>query len=42
MFLLYRDITDFWCVKPYPNLITSSFYKKILNFQYHSNIVSSL
>ena len=26
----------------YPNLITLSFYKKILNFQYHSNIVCSL
>ena len=37
-FLLYTDITEFWCVKPDPNLITLSFCKEVLSFQEHTNI----
>ena len=30
-FLFYKDISDFWFVKPDPNMITLSFYKEISN-----------
>ena len=29
-FLFYKDLRDFWFVKPDPNMITLSFYKEIL------------
>lgn len=30
-FSFYKDIRDFWFVKPDPNMITLSFYKEISN-----------